>query len=271
MDFLARTNAPLSEALWQQMDEATVRVARGVLTGRRILPLIGPLGPGAASVTVDDPQQKGEREQDGMILVTGRRVAPLPTLYEDFMLYARDLAAAQADGQPADLSAVYAAAQAVAIREDRLIFQGNETLGMEGFLTADGVQRTGKGDWSTGETAFADVAAAIEAMVGAGVFGQYSLVLSPALNTQLQRLQPGTGLLESERISKLVGGHLYATPVLTGYQAVLLCAQPENMDLVVGQDLAAAYLEQKDMNHRLRLLETVALRLKRKQAVVVFA
>ena len=271
MDFLARTNAPISEALWQQIDEATVRVARGVLTGRRILPLVGPLGPGTASVPVDDAGQKGEQEQDGMIAVTGRKIAQLPLLYEDFTLYARDLSSAQAEGQPADLSAVYAAAQAVAIREDRLIFQGNGALGIEGLLTADGVQRTAKGDWSAGENAFADVAVAIEAMVGAGVFGQYSLVLSPALSTQLQRLQPGTGLLESERISKLVGGRLYATPVLAGHQAALLCAQPENMDLVVGQDLAAAYLEQKDLNHRLRLLETVALRLKRRQAVVVFA
>ncbi|MEA4928634.1 MAG: family 1 encapsulin nanocompartment shell protein [Candidatus Limiplasma sp.] len=270
MDFLARNSAALSEALWQQVDDVTVRTARAVLTGRRILPMVGPLGAGATVAAIDDVSQKGEWAADGLLTSTGRTLKEIPTLYEDFTLYARDLAAAEKSGQAADLSAVAAAAQAIALKEDRLLFLGNAARGYEGLLSAEGVQKVAKSDWAAGENAFADVSAAIEAMVSAGVFGAYTLVLSPALHTQLQRLQPGTGLLEAERIAKLVDGRLFKSPVLGREQAVLLCAQPENMDLVVGQDLAAAYLEQKELNHSMRLLETVLLRLKRRQAVVVF-
>ena len=94
-------------------------------------------------------------------------------------------------------------------------------------------------------------------------------MLSPSLHTQLQRLQPGTGLLEIDRVSRLVGGQLYQSPVLGKNQAVLLCAQPENLDLVIGQDLATAYLEQRDLNHHFRLLESVLPRIRKPTAIVV--
>lgn len=270
MDFLSRNVSPVAPELWQRIDEAVVGVARGVLTGRRILPMVGPLGIGVASVPVDDTENRNEHPQDGFILTQGRKLMDLPMLYQDFVLYGRDLAQSEAAGYPADLSAVLSAAQAAALQEDRLIFFGQPSLGVDGLYTTPGAQRLKKSDWSVGENAFTDVAEAIARLVSAGVFGNYTLVLSPALHTQLQRLQPGTGVLEIDRIAKLVGGQLFRSPVLNGDQAVLLCAQPENVDLVVGQDLAAAYLEQRELNHHFRLLETVLPRIRRQKAIVAF-
>jgi uncharacterized linocin/CFP29 family protein len=94
--------------------------------------------------------------------------------------------------------------------------------------------------------------------------------LSPDLYLQMQRIQPGTGLLEIERVKKLLNGNVVSSPVLGNDKAVLVCTEPRNIDLVIGQDLAAAYLEQKDLNHCFRILETVLLRIKRRQAIVVF-
>jgi len=42
------------------------------------------------------------------------------------------------------------------------------------------------------------------------------------------------------------------------------------MDLAVGMDLAAGYLEQKDFNHFFRIAETIALRIKNPKAIVLF-
>ena len=42
------------------------------------------------------------------------------------------------------------------------------------------------------------------------------------------------------------------------------------MDLAVGMDLAAGYLEQRDFNHYFRIAETVALRIKNPKAIVLF-
>ena len=75
-------------------------------------------------------------------------------------------------------------------------------------------------------------------------------------------------MMEIDRVSKLVDGRLFKSPVLGKDQAILLCAQPENVDLVIGQDVAAAYLEQRDLNHFFRLTETVLPRIKKAKAIV---
>ena len=270
MDYLARESSPLEAGIWEQIDAAVVKAARNVLAGRRILQLFGPLGVGVESIHIDDTQEKDEVIEDGFITTKGRKLVEIPTIYEDFSLFAKDLASSEKSGYPLDLSKALAAAQALALKEDRLIFFGSQKLGYEGLLTASGVSKLKKKDWTAGENAFADVAAAIETLVTSGVYGAYSLVLSPNLYMQLQRLQPGTGLLEIDRVSKLLNGHVYKTPVLGKDQAVLVCPQPENMDMVVGQDMAAGYLEQRELNHYFRVLETVLLRIKRRQAVVAF-
>ena len=96
------------------------------------------------------------------------------------------------------------------------------------------------------------------------------MAASPDLYAQLQRLQVSTGLLESERIKTLVGGGLYMTPALGLNKAVLVCAEPQNMDLVIGQDLITGYMGSAKLNHEFRVFETALLRIKCKDAVVVF-
>lgn len=269
MDYLARESSPIDFGVWEQIDAAVVKAARNVLTGRRILQLFGPLGAGVGSMPIDDADAKDELAEEGYITTQGRRLAEIPTIYEDFTVFAKDVAASEKTGYPLDLSGAMAAAQACALKEDRLIFSGKQNLGYDGLLTAAGSGKLKKKDWTIGENAFSDVASAIEMLVSKGVYGSYALVVSPNLYMQMQRLQPGTGLLEIDRVSKLLSGLVFKTPVLGKEQAVLLCPQPENMDLVVGQDLATAYLEQKGLNHSLRVLESVLLRIKRKTAIVV--
>jgi uncharacterized linocin/CFP29 family protein len=68
----------------------------------------------------------------------------------------------------------------------------------------------------------------------------------------------------------MLNGNVFTSSVLGTGKAVFVCSDARNMDLVIGQDLAPAYLEQKDLNHSFRVLENVLLRIKRKQAVTVF-
>lgn len=270
MSYLSRENAPISAGLWKQIDEAVVTAARRVYTGRRFLHLYGPLGIGVQSVAVDDADSLNETSDDGIITTSGRKFMELPVLYEDFTLSARELESGSRLGLPTDLSAAARSAEECARREDRLIYFGSAAAGSDGLLTAPGTGKIKKGDWKTGENAFADLSAGIESLTMKGFYGPYALTLSPDLYLQLQRLQPGTGVLEIDRIEKLLGGTVFQTPVLGSGKAVLTCPDAANIDLAVGQDLAAAYLEQKDLNHHFRVLETALPRIKRKKSVVVF-
>ncbi len=270
MSYLSREASNLPEELWSRVDSAVVGAARRALTGRRFLPIYGPLGAGTRAVPVDDADALAEAETGGLITAQGRKFVQIPTVYEDFVLLARDLESAAQTGLPVDLSGAERAAERCALKEDGLVFFGSAELGYDGLLTVPGAKKIARQDWSAGENAFADVAAGVEHFTEKGVYGAYALAVSPDLYLQLQRLQPGTGLLEADRVAKLVDGRLYRTPVLGKGRAVLVACDAKNVDLAVGQDMAAAYLEQKDLNHSLRVVETVLPRIKRRDAVVVF-
>lgn len=270
MSYLSRESSPLSEELWSQIDSAVIEAARKVLTGRCFLHIFGPSGIGTEYISIDDEDSIEEVENDGLVTTRGRRFVEIPLIYDDFTLLARDLESAKKSGLGVDLHNAARAAEECAIKEDRLIFFGNSKLGYDGLVTSQGTKKIAKGDWSAGENAFVDIASGIEHFTESGIYGTYALTVSPDLYMQLQRLQPGTGMLEADRVAKMLNGHLYVSRVLGKEKAVLTASDQMNMDLVIGQDIATAYLEQRDLNHCFRVLETVLLRIKRRQAVVVF-
>lgn len=259
MDFLSREGSPLPEALWEKIDETVVSAAKKALVGRRFLSLYGPLGAGMQSINVDDFAALGETE-GSPVKTLGRQYVELPVLYKDFFMLWRDIENSEKLGLPIDLSAAMNAAVQAARQEDELVFSG--------LLSVKGAKKVKKGDWSTGETPVTDVCQGLTYFTEAGIIGKAALIVSPDLYLQLQRIQPGTGITEYERVKELV--KLYQTPVLGKNKAVLVNPQPQYMDLAVGQDLATAYLETKDLNHYLRILETVLPRIKNKDAIVIY-
>lgn len=42
------------------------------------------------------------------------------------------------------------------------------------------------------------------------------------------------------------------------------------MDIVIGQDLVTAYIGPEKLNHVFRMLETIILRIKRPESIVIF-
>lgn len=269
MDYLARESAPFSADMWEKIDAAVIDNAKKHMVCRRFLNLYGPLGAGASTVAVDSPA-KTEELEGGVGRIQGRRLVELPQLYEDFTLLWRDIEESEKLGYPLDLSAAAVAAQRSAKREDELILLGSKALGVEGLMNAEGSHKVKRGDWKTGEDAYKDVAHAIAYFSSNSMLGRYALILSPDIYLDLQRLQPNVGLLELDRISKLVDGRVYPVGPFGAGKAALVCAEPQYMDLAVGLDLSVGYLELKDFNHNFRILETVALRIKNPAAIVTF-
>lgn len=277
MDFLLRDDAPFTAEQWEKIDEMVVRTARQTLIGRKFIPIYGPLGAGVQSIAVDDFGQIDQGDLDffgdgesGEVKTQSRKFVQMPMVYKDLTISWRDIENSKQFGLPLDLSPVAGAASISSKKEDELIFFGSAALGYEGLLNTSGAQRLEKGDWQKEENAFGDVAKGLELLVEKGFVGRLALAVSPDLFMKLQRIQAGTGLLELDRIKKLLDGQVYQTPVLGANKAVLVCPEAQNMDLVIGQDLIAAYLGSEKLNHQLRVLETIFLRIKRKEAIVVF-
>ncbi len=270
MSYLSRENASISEELWNEIDSAIVNTVRSLLIGRKFLHIYGPLGIGKDSIPVDDATSVEEEFEDGFITTKGRKYVEIPVLYDDFTLLARDLERSAQFGYPVDLSKAVIAGEYCARKEDHFLFYGNETHGYEGLLNAKGIGKLNKSDWSEGENAFSDIAAALGLFASNHIYGTYVLLVSPDVLLKLQRIQPGTGLLEIDRIRKMLHDHVYSSSVLKANTAAMICCDARNMDLVIGQDLSTAYLEQKDLNHSFRILESLLLRIKRKEAIILF-
>lgn len=272
MTYLSREAVSLPEELWSRIDETVTQTAQQTLVSRRFLHLFGPLGAGQTHIDISEAGAVQEQDDQNLITTKGRRVVEIPTIYHDFSLLARDLESSAQQGIAVDISAAARAAQACALAEDKLVLLGNAKRGYDGLLSAPSVTKEKLSDWNSGENAMNDVTHAQALLTGKGIYGPYTLLVSPKLYAQLHRIQPGTGTLEIDRLRALVDGHVYQTPVLGDkIQAALLASSLFNMDLVVGLDLTTAYLEQVNLNHSFRVLESVVPRLKNPESVIVFS
>ncbi len=272
--YLLRAQAPLTAEEWQAVDEVVVRVARRALVARRFLTLFGPLGAGIQHVASD--RYVGTQaaritrmgtEEENVLLPESRRLLPLPVLYRDFRIGWRDLETSRRLGIPLDTSAAAVAAADVATLEDRTVLNGNDELQQVGFLNYVDRLRVPLGNWEQPGGGFAAVLNAVNELVGHGLREPFTVVVPPQLFVRLNRVFDNTGVLEIDQVRRLVGGEVYMTPVLLHNVAVVVAPGPENMDLVVAQDMTVAFLETTGMEHNFRVLESVTLRIKRPGAV----
>ncbi len=278
MDFLNREESPLTAEEWEQIDEAVKKVAKETLVCRRFVPVVGPIGPGHQTVHYDviygmEPGvceiKPGQEYETCEPVRTGiRKHIPIPTIYKDFIISWRDLEYFRQFNLPIDTTNAIAAAVATAIAEDTLILLGNKNLGLEGLLTAEGINRMSMSDWSQIGNAFKDVIEGISKLVEQGFYGNYYLVVNPKLYFFLNRMYENSGLLEIEQIKKVVKD-VFQTPIMPEDKALLVSSGPQNFDLVIAQDISVAYVESTNMNHVFRVLEMVALRIKRPGAILV--
>lgn len=273
-DFTMRAAAPLSAEQWGSIEQIVLDVARRVLVGRRFIPIFGPLGPGVQTVADDEFTGTGQGvvsgfgdEPGAIVQSQARRYVALPIIYKDFRVYWRDVETSQQFGVPLEVSTAAAAAAFTAQAEDSLIFNGNEALGQHGLLDAPGRTTVPMSDWGTMGNAFRDVVGASEALLRAGFFGPYALVVSPLLYASMNRVYENTGVLEIEQVRKLMTAGVYQTAVVPEPTAVVISASAENLDLALGQDYTVAFLETREMNHYFRVFETLALRTKRHGAI----
>jgi uncharacterized linocin/CFP29 family protein len=273
-DFLGHAENPLRPEEWERLNDTVIQTARRTLIGRRFIDLYGPLGPGVQTVPHDQflGAEKGAVDLVGEVETANvfadrRTFKTVPLVYKDFLLHWRDIEAARTHNMPLDVSAAAGAAAFCAAREDELIFYGDEKLGYEGLMTAEGRTQMPLYDWSEPGNGFRNVVEATEKLNANGHFGPYAMVCSPRLYALLHRIFEKTGVLEIQTIRELLVDGIYQSNRLRGDVAVVISTGRENLDLAVAMDMAVAYLGAERMNHPFRVLESVLLRIKHPDAI----
>jgi uncharacterized linocin/CFP29 family protein len=274
MDILDRDSAPLTEAEWSKIDEAVVNTARRMLVGRRVIEVLGPMGPGVYTIPYSifsgtsstGIDMVGEQD-DFIVAPSSRATTSVPMLYKDFKIMWRDVEADRHMGLPLDVSTAAVAANYVAVQEDNLIFNGNKELGQVGLLNVQGRKTVKISNWDESGSALADAVKAVAALSEAGHYGPYAMVVSPILFGRMVRVYGNTGMLELDQVKALISGGVYYSNSISGNKAVVLATGGHNVNLAVGQDMTTSYMGPTNMNHVFRVLETAALLVRRPDAI----
>jgi uncharacterized linocin/CFP29 family protein len=276
-EYLQRDQAPFGIAEWAAIDQTVVRTAQSMLVGRRFITLVGPFGAGIEALPNDILAGGGGghvdllgNDEGDTLGIENRWFLPLPLLYKDFWIHWRDLESSRLMGVPLDTGKAAAAAAATAQAEDRLIFDGEPSLGLRGLRTIEGRLQLPMSDWDTMGRAFVDVVEGVRALTQAGFTGPYALAVSPRLYADLNRIFDASGVLELEQVEKLARRGVFPTAVLPEPGAVLVDSGAQNLDLAVSVDMSTAYVESSNLNHRLRVLESLVLRIRRPGAICTF-
>jgi uncharacterized linocin/CFP29 family protein len=265
MDTLNRGQAPFPASIWQAIDEAAAGAARDRLTGRRFLDLEGPFGVGLTVIEVgnDDYCRQPAPDEAGQILGHAIQV---PMIRKSFRLSIRRVAAHLDNGQPLDLSPAQDAAEAVADREEELIYSGQPAFGLFGLLNMEGRQQVAGGEWTAPDRALQDVLAAATRLDDSGFRGPYAMALAPSLYNNLFRLYPGSDTTGLEHLRRLCTAGIYKAAIDGG-----VLVDTRVGVLILGQDLHTGYSSQDGVHYHLYASESIVLRIDEPKAVCVIA
>ena len=229
---------------------------------RKILDLYGPLGFGAYTVPL---YTYGTKAGEPVRAKISRQLS-MSTLMKEFVVTVKDLELMNA-GQPFDTAPIAAAATQMALAEDTLIFNGDAEEDAEGLLNATGRQVLALGDWDQEGQALADIATATAKLISEGFYSPYFVAMHPMVYAKLQRVYGRRGVMEIELLERQATGGVLASSALGLDKVLVIAAQAQYVDLAVGLDIATGFVETADLEHRFRLMETLALRIKQPGAI----
>ncbi len=254
--YLLRDDAPFGADTWAKIDDMVATVVRKNLTARKFTPMVGPLGWGVEVA----PLVGFEETEGGHIASETETYLRLQQLEAGFRLRLKHLAMADQTPFSLDVGAAASAAVEIARQEDDLLLGGMIEAGKSAEL----------GDWDTLNGPFTAIVKAEAELRSTGFDGPFALALSHALYARLASLMQH-GRRELEMVQRLVEVGIFRSRAVPEDQALLVSPQAWNFDMVVGQDIATAFVGNEGLELGFRVIETVALRVKRPGSILVLS
>lgn len=265
MNHLLRGLAPISDAGWAEIEGEATRTLKRTLAARRLVDFTGPQGWDAAAIGTgrSEPAAPPSGTQ---VQARKRHVLPMVELRVPFELSRSELDAIDRGARDPDTAPVTEAARAIAIAEDRAIFYGMPSAGIQGICEAQSAAAVPLDDDPA--TWPARIAVALNRLRDNGVDGPYAVALSERCYTSLTEATTG-GYPVLEHVRRMIGGPLVWAPALDG--AVVLSLRGEDFALTVGQDFSIGYLDHDAERVRLYLEESFTFWLISPQAAIPLA
>lgn len=261
---LHRELAPITDGAWAEIEEEARRTFKRNVAGRRVIDVVGPQGLELAAVgtghleAIDAPDD-GVRAR----LRTSRPVVELRVPFT----VTRDAVDDVARGsQDSDWDPVKAAAQTMALNEDRAIFEGYSAARITGIKQASEHPAGSLPDDPL--LAPNALAQALSSLRLAGVDGPYSILLDAEAFTAVSETSDH-GYPIKEHLRRLINGEIIWAPGLDG--AVVLSTRGGDFAMHIGQDLSIGYQSHDAQSIELYLTESLTFAVYSAEAAVTLS
>lgn len=264
MNNLHRELAPVSDRAWAQIEEEASRTLKRHLAARRVIDVLGPKGFDLSAVGTGHLRQS-ESPGEG-IQAAQREVKALVELRVPFELTRQAIDNVERGAHDSDWSPLKDAARKTAFAEDRAVFEGYVSAGIQGIRqsTSNPVLTL-----PAAVTSYPGlVAQAVSQLRLAGVNGPYALLLSAESYTAVNGASDD-GYPVLQHIERLVDGKIIWAPAIDG--GVVLTTRGGDFELHIGQDISIGYLSHNETAVLLYLQETFTFLPLTAEAAVVLA
>jgi uncharacterized linocin/CFP29 family protein len=263
MNHLLRSQAPITDEGWQQLEHEIQQRVTPALAARRLVDFSGPHG-WSYSATNLGRVATITAPRDGLRAYQ-RRVLPLAELRADFAVSRHELQDIDRGAADPDLRDLDAAARRIAEAENVAVFHGWPAAGLVGIAQGEGLTQIALG--SNVELYPRHVAKAVETLLTIGISGPYALALGPDDYTSLVETTEHGGLIVFDHIREILGGQIVWAPGVQG--AIVLSQRGGDFVFEVGQDLSLGYDHHDADQVYLYLEESFTFRASTPEAAVV--
>lgn len=247
MNNLHRDLAPISDAAWQEIDEAVRQSFTSTVAGRRVVDVVDA---GTTMAAIGTGHLRAVEPPADTVRARQRLAMPVVELRVEFELDRSQIDDVERGALDADWTPASGAAAALALAEDRAIIEGYGAAGITGVRETS-VDRTIP--CPTEVTAYPDaVARAIALFREAGVAGRYALLLSAE---EWVRVSASTehGLPVTEHLRELLDCDVLPAPALESPLVVSVRGGDFALHLV--EDVSVGFLGHTDTTVRLYVEE----------------
>lgn len=233
MDILKRNIAPLAASAWTEIDARASEVLRSRLTARKAVKVEGPKGWDFNALSEGRLDRISQGESG---VKTGvYRIKPLVEARVTFKLNRWELDNITRGAKGIDLGNLDEAVKQIGDFEERAIYYGYESGGIQGLEQSSGLSPLAFGN--DGSSIMDSLAQGLLLLKEHFHQGGSVLIVGEEAFTRLNREAHGYPLVR--RIETLIGGKILLSPVVTG--AFLLPFDNENLELTIGHDFAIGY------------------------------
>jgi uncharacterized linocin/CFP29 family protein len=262
MSHLLRSQAPISDAGWREIDQEARERLSSALAARKLVDFAGPHGWEHSATNLGRTTALASAPADG---VSGlqRRVLPLIELRADFELSRAELRDLDRGAEDADLEPLDRAAHQIALAENIAVFHGwKDTI--TGIAEASPHEAVELGDAADGYPR--RVAGAVEKLLCDGISGPYGIALGREPYRRVVETAEHGGYPLLDHLRKIVEGPLVWAPGVKG--AVVLSLRGGDFLFESGQDLSVGYDSHDADVVRLYLEESFSFRVATPEAAV---